>query len=183
MQGRSLALAVVSNWTGSTDLPLTYVSRDLGRSWVPLRGDALRALRVFDLETDVAWPGLAWVGTNDGVRILFGAGRPICHWAIDNLEHILLLPGVCPPILAPIVSMPGDIIAAERDLVTVADDRIDLGAVHCLVENGDVVLANIEPPDPPPGEILLILSREDADLDYGRSTTGLPRVASAGDCL
>ena len=178
-----LALAVVWNTTGSIDLPLTWISRDLGKNWTPRGGDALRALRINDLETDHRWPGLAWVATSDGVQIYFGAGRPLCHFAIDGVENMFLLPGLCPPIMGPILSRPGDIIAAERDMVRMADDRTDLGAVHCLLEDGDVVLSEIEPPDPPPGEILLILSRAEGEVSYGQSTAGLPRVASAGDCL
>jgi hypothetical protein len=76
----------------------------------------------------------------------------------------------------------GDIIAVPRDMVRLLPDRVDLGAVHCLIEAADVAFATIDPPDPPPGEALLILSREEGTDGYGKSSDGLPRVATSGDC-
>jgi hypothetical protein len=178
----TLALAVVWNWTAATGVPLTYVSRDLGKSWAPLPGDALLKLRIYDLETDARWPGLAWAGTSDGVYAFFGAGLLLCHDARQGVEETLLWTGECPPILAPGPVRLGDLIAVPRDTVRVAADHVDLGPVHCLIEDADVAFATIDPPDPPLGEALLILSREEGTNTYGLSSDGQPRLASAGDC-
>ena len=158
------------------------MSRDAGRSWTPLRGDALRARRLYDLETDDRWPGVAYVATDDGVYVFFGAGLPLCHDARRGVDETIVWPGECPPILSPGPVRLGDTIAVAGDMVRPAPDRVDLGAVNCLIEDADIAFATVDPPDPPPGEVLLILSREEGTDAYGRSSDGLPRLATSGDC-
>ncbi len=179
----TLGLAVLWDYPGLPDIPLTYISRDLGMTWMPRPGDALRPLRIYGVETDERWQGLAYAATGDGVYVLFGAGLPLCHDARAGTDGTLLWPGNCPPILSPGPVRLGDIIAVPREMVRLLPDRVELGEVHCLSEDADIAFATIDPPDPPAGEALLILSREeDGELAYGASSDGLPRLATSGDC-
>lgn len=175
-------LAFAAGRTASLGGSEAYLSRDLGETWIPITGTRLARLAVNDLEADERLAGLAFAATNDGVYAFFGAGRPLCHDARQGVESAILWLGECPPILAPGPAILGDAIVADGAALRAEADHIDLGAVHCVIENADVAFATIDLPDPPVGEFFMILAREDGTTDYGVSSDGLPRRASTGDC-
>ena len=177
-----LAYAAGSPLTNATDGAEAYLSRDGGASWASIAGKTLVQRRIFDLTADLRWAGVAYAGTDDGVLVFFGAGAPLCHDARAGVDETRLWIGVCPPILAPGPARIGDAIAIVASGVTPESDHIDLGMAHCLVQDADVAFATLEPPDPPSGEALFLLAREEGG-DYGRSSDGRPRAVTFGDCL
>lgn len=176
--GLAFAAARTQSLTGSE----AWLSRDGGVTWMPITGTRLAKLSVNDLEADGRQGGLAFAATNDGVYAFFGGGGPLCHDARQGVDAAVLWPGECPPILSPGPVILGDAIVTDRAALRLLTDHIDLGAVHCIVEDADVAFATIDPPDPPPGGLFLILAREEGASDYGTSSDGLPRIPSNGDC-
>ena len=174
----AFAVGITNNRIGSE----AHASRDLGETWTPITGTSLGRLNIYDLEADERLAGLAFLATNDGVHAFFGAGGPLCHDARRGVDSAILWLGECPPIMAPGPAILGDAIVAEGAALVAEADRIDLGAVHCVVENADVAFATIDLPDPHAGEFFMILAREDGTADYGVSSDGLPRRPSIGDC-
>lgn len=174
----AFAVGVTNNRIGSE----AHVSRDLGDTWTSITGTRLGRLTIYDLEADERLAGLAFVATTDGVYAFFGAGGPLCHDARQGVESAILWLGECPPIMAPGPAILGDAIVADGAALRAESDHIDLGAVHCVIENTDVAFATLDLPDPPAGELFMILAREDGAADYGVSSDGLPRRASTGDC-
>lgn len=160
-----------------------YVSRDLGDTWTPITGTRLGRLKINDLEADDRLTGLAFAATSDGVYAFFGAGNLLCHDARQGVDSAILWLGECPPIMSPGPAILGDAIVADGAALRAESDHVDLGAVHCIVENSDIAFATLDLPDPPAGELFLILARQDGAADYGVSSDGLPRRASIGDCL
>lgn len=63
-----------------------------------------------------------------------------------------------------------------------ADTRGGRGPVSARsrLSCADVAFVTLEPPDPPSGEALLPLAREEGG-DYGRSSDGRPRTVTFGD--
>jgi hypothetical protein len=170
---------------GSTNPPgggAAYVSRDLGETWFPITGTRLPKLTIHDLAADRRLAGLAFAATNDGVYAFFGGGPPLCHDARRGVDSAVLWPGDCPPIMSPGPAIPGDVIVAEGAAVRAAPDHLDLGPVNCMIQDSDIAFATIDPPDPPLGEVFLILARGDGAVDYGTTSDGRPRLASGGDC-
>ena len=170
---------VTSPATASTE---AWISLDMGENWKSISGTLLPRVKINDLEADERLAGLAFAATNDGVYAFFGAGGMLCHDARQGVDEALLWPGECPPIMSPGPAIPGDAIVAGGTALRAEADHVDLGAVYCVVEDSDVAFATLDLPDPPAGEFLMVLAREDGKTDYGVSSDGLPRRPSTGDC-
>jgi hypothetical protein len=158
-----------------------FVSRDQGSSWSPITGE-LAPRTVYRVEADHHRLGVAYVATDDGVYRFYGGGLPVCldsRAGIDNLE---ISPGPCPLIPGSGPAVLGDAIAFDLDALRATTTFVDLGEVECLINDGDIGLATIDPPEPAPGHSLGILVRFTGSTDYGASSDGLPRTASFGDC-
>ena len=177
-----LAYAAGSPLANATGGAEAYLSRDGGASWSSITGRTLVPRRILDLTADLRWAGVVYAGTDDGVLVFFGAGAPLCHDARAGVDETHLWIGDCPPILAPGPARIGDAIAVVASNVTPGTDSIDLGMAHCLIQDGDIAFATLEPPDPPAGEAVLLLAREEGG-DYGRSSDGRPRTVTSWDCF
>ena len=155
-----------------------FVSRDVGQTWTPISG-ALAPLFVFDLAADASRLGVAYAATEDGVRRFYGGGLPLCVDTRAGIDDLILLGGPCPPSAAPAI---GDLVVGHLGALSETSGSIDLGEVECLIDGADISLADIDPPEPLPGEGLFFLARLAGAADYGQSSGGLSRRASRGDC-
>jgi hypothetical protein len=154
------------------------VSRDRGISWTSITAE-LAPRTVFRVEADHDRLGVAYAATDDGVYRFYGGGAPLCLDTRTGIDDLRLSLGDCPPALTPIL---GDAIAIDADATTETSSLVDLGEVECLIDDGDIALATIDPPEPAPGHTLGLLVRLTASTGYGSSSTGLPRVVASGDC-
>lgn len=155
-----------------------FVSRDRGISWTSITAE-LAPRTVFRVEADHDRLGVAYAATDDGVYRFYGGGAPLCLDTRTGIDDLRLSLGDCPPALTPIL---GDAIAIDADATTETSSLVDLGEVECLIDDGDIALATIDPPEPAPGHTLGLLVRLTASTGYGSSSTGLPRVVASGDC-
>ena len=179
----NLAFAAGNNISSSTtSLSDAWLSRDVGETWSPITGTRLGKLKINDLAADDRLAGLAFAATNDGVYAFFGAGGLLCHDARQGVDSALLWPGECPPIMSPGPAIQGDAIVASSTALRAEADHVDLGAVYCVIENSDIAFETLDLPDPPVGEVFMVLARDDGAADYGVSSDGLPRLPSTGDC-
>jgi hypothetical protein len=158
-----------------------FVSRNLGNTWASITGE-LAPLYIFRVEADLDRLGVAYAATDDGVYRFYGGGFPICLDSRSGVDHVQVWPTACPPVLGPGPVIPGDAIALEVEALTQTSSHVDLGEVECLVDDADIALATLDPPDPAPGDTVGFLVRLVGSSDYGSSSGSLPRLASWGDC-
>lgn len=156
-----------------------FVSRDLGVSWTSITAEMAPRI-VFRVEADFDRLGVVYAATDDGVYRFYGGGLPVCLDGRGGIDNLQLSPGECPPSLAP--SIMGDAIAIDVGAVVETSSQVEMGEVECLIDDGDIALASIDPPEPAPGHALGLLVRLAASTGYGSSSTGLPRVVASGDC-
>jgi hypothetical protein len=169
------AYAASANSLGSWH---SFASEDLGLTWTPLAVPA-GPLFVLDLEPDASRLGVVYAATDDGVYRFYGGGDPLCFDTRAGIDDIDVRPGPCPPSTG---AIPGDVIVGHIDTLATASGWIDLDEVECLVDSGDIALAEIDPPEPAPGTALFILARLEGATDYGPSSAGVPRLPARGDC-
>jgi len=158
-----------------------YVSRDVGLTWTPITG-SLAPRTVLDLAADDGRLGVAYAASDDGILRFYGGGEPLCLDTRSGIEALQLLPGLCPSPVAGTAVVQGDAIAGGLGALRVAAGQVDLGEVECLIDSADMALADLDPPEPPQGQVLFILARLRSASDYGTSSAGLPRRPSLGDC-
>jgi hypothetical protein len=167
---------------GSPNFPQearAYVSRDLGQTWSSITG-ALAPLSVQGLVADATRLGVVYAATSDGVYRFFGGGAPLCLDSRAGIDQILIDPGPCTAV--PSGSMSGDVIVGDLGRVRRAGEEIDLGEVECVIDDGDVDVADLDIPDPPSGEVLFLLVRLTGSDDYGTGSGTLLRLPSLNDC-
>jgi hypothetical protein len=156
-----------------------FVSRDRGISWTSITAE-LAPRTVFRIEADHDRLGVAYAATDDGVSRFYGGGARLCLDTRTGVDDLRLGRGDCPPAVPPAIL--GDAIAIDVDTVVETSSHVDLGEAECLIDDGDIALATIDPPDPAPGHTLGLLVRLAASPGYGSSSRGLPRVVASGDC-
>jgi photosystem II stability/assembly factor-like uncharacterized protein len=156
-----------------------FVSRDLGVSWTSITAE-MAPRTVFRIEADQDRLGIVYAATDDGVYRFYGGGLPLCLDTQGGIDHLQLRPGACPPSLVPVIQ--GDAVAFDLAAWVLNSFEVDLSEVECLIDDGDIALATLDPPEPAPGQALGLLVRLPGSADYGSSSAGLPRVASFGDC-
>ena len=152
----------------------------LGQTWSSVTG-LLETRSIHRLAVDGSRLGVVYAATDDGVFRFYGGGIPLCLDALAGIDRIQLDSGPCspPPIAGSII---GDVIVGNLAAVRLAEDHVDLGEVECIIEDADVGVAEIDPPEPPPGEVLFVLVRLNGSSDYGIGEVGRPRLPSLGGC-
>lgn len=165
-----------------------FWSGDRGRTWTDFTGSVLAPRTVFRLEADDERLGVVYAATDDGVYRHYGGGTPLCLDTRNGMDALRLWKRACPPIAAgddaeapgPVIL--GDAIALTLDSIAEGTAQVDLGEVECLVNGEDVAFTTLDTPDPGLGRALVILARLLGAPDYGKSSSGLPRLPSSGDC-
>ena len=158
-----------------------FVSRDLGLRWSLITG-ILAPRFILRIEADSRRLGVVYAATDDGVYRFYGGGLPLCLDSTLGIDDVRLYPGPCASTSARGGPMLGDAVVGDLQALHLEADRVDLGEVECIIDDGDVALVDVDPPAPPPGEALFLLVRLDGSSDYGAASSDLPRLPSLGGC-
>jgi hypothetical protein len=156
-----------------------FVSRDRGLTWTSITG-AMAPRTIFDLAADDGRLGVAYAATEDGIHRFYGGGEALCLDTRLGIDSLRLVPGLCTTSEPALLQ--GDVVVGHLGALRFATGEVDLGEVECIIDSADIALADIDPPEPPQGEVLFIVARVQSASNYGTSSSGLPRRPSLGDC-